>query len=66
LHKITTRLYNTDVKIEAKDGLLKGCVKFKIIPPLLQVECKCKTFAEMKLDALLNLLFEREILYVAE
>lgn len=66
LHRITTRLYNTDVKIDEKDGFLKGCVKFKISSPLLQVECKCKTFAEMKLDELLNLLFERGIFYVAE
>lgn len=65
LHKITTRLYNTDVKIDEKDGLLKGCVKFDI-DSKLKIECRCKTFAEMKLDELLNLLFEREILYVAE
>lgn len=65
LHKITTRLYNTDIKIDEKDGLLKGCVKFDI-ESSLQVECKCKTFVEMKLDELLNLLFERGILYLEE
>ena len=70
LHKITSRLYNTDVKIGEGDGLLKGCVKFNIEPSSrgfgMEIECKCKTFAEMKLDELLNLLFERGILYVAE
>ena len=66
LHKIAARIYNTDIKIGEEDGFFKGCVKFKIIPPWLLVECKCKTFAEMKLDELLNLLFERRILYVAE
>ena len=60
LHKITTRLYDTDIKIDEKGGFLKGCIKFKITT-LLEVECKCKTFAEMKLDELLNLLFERGI-----
>ncbi|MFC2146118.1 hypothetical protein ACFLRT_02025 [Acidobacteriota bacterium] len=65
LHKVTARLYNTDIKIGEEDGLVKGCVKFKITT-LLEFECKCKTFAEMKLDELLNLLFERGILYVAE
>jgi len=71
LHKIASRLYNNnDIKIGDEDGLVKGCIKFNIASfPFsnnLKIECKCKTFAEMKLDELLNLLFERGILYVAE
>lgn len=79
-HRLTARLYGTDIKFGTEDNLVFGEIVFRFRPPLprsyisvtfdrepskvyLDIEYRGKTLNDIRLSDLLNILFERGVLY---
>lgn len=78
-HRMTSRIYNTNIKIGENDFFVYGDINFKIEhyynvgsagatrgPSYIYIRFQGKSLADIKLYELLDILFSKEILYIVE